>query len=139
MIVPLRILLPRTATFLAVAAFIIGGPLWTQGLDRPSRVLSDWTMFSGYGLDVWAVRYLQASPDGTLIPLDRYALLGYGSKVLAPLKVQRVKDLEEATSLARKLCRVLPPGADVRMWLKKPTATGWKQISRPKENLCAPR
>ncbi len=136
---PLRILVPRTLAFLAVAGFIIGGPMWKQGLDRRSQVLFQWVMFSGYGTDVCDVRYVEVAADGARTPVDRYAVLGYDTKADAPGSIKKMKDLAAAKAVGKKLCRKLPEGTDLRTRVRCATKDGWRTMSKAEENLCTAR
>lgn len=137
--VPLRILLPRAAVFTAVAGFIVAGPIWKQGLHRPSDVLFQWVMFTGFGLDVCDVRFVEVAEDGSRSRVDRYAVLGYDDPAAAPASVKKMKDLAAVKGVARRMCKKLPEGTDLRARVRCAARTGWKSVSQAEENLCAPR
>ena len=139
MSLPRHVLVPRTLLFVAVAAFIVGGPVWKQALGRPSRALFQWVMFSGFGTDVCDVRFFEVAEDGSRTRVDRYAVLGYDAKTDAPASVKKMKDLAAATSVGKRLCKKLPAGTDLRARVRCASRDGWRQASKAEENLCAGR
>lgn len=133
----LRLVL-RTLTFVACAAFIIGGPVYKQGLKRPSKVLFQWVMFSGFGVDVCDVRFSEADSAGDRHRVDRYEVLGYESAAAAPKSIRKLKDKTAVEQIAKRMCRKLPEGTDLRVFARCATRKGWKTELKPTENLCAP-
>ena len=66
----------RLAAFLVIAAFMIAGPIAEQAFGLRTAMLRSWTMFSGIGLGVIDASFAIRQPDGSLVPLDRFAMLG---------------------------------------------------------------
>ncbi|MDP2307205.1 MAG: hypothetical protein Q8P18_14360 [Pseudomonadota bacterium] len=114
---------------------IWGGPLCEQVLRVHSPALRGWQMFSGQGLGVLQARFFVVREGGAYEPLDRYALSARGAP-LPPRADRRIKDEEAAHKIARKLCPLLGPDADVRMELQSSTRFGWKTLTDGTANEC---
>ncbi|TIV63478.1 MAG: hypothetical protein E5V89_31395 [Mesorhizobium sp.] len=66
----------RLFAFVAIAGFMIAGPVAEQVLGVQTAGLRSWTMFSAIGMGVIDASFEIRQPDGTLVPLDRFELLG---------------------------------------------------------------
>ncbi len=108
-----------------IVAFMIVGPFTHQVLGYRNPLFRPWTMFSGVGLHLADVRFSRRLPDGELIPLDHYQLLGYPDWRKAPLRLRNLQGTEAVRAVARELCAALGPGADVRVTARIATRTGW--------------
>jgi hypothetical protein len=127
----------RTAAFVAIAAFLLVGPAWTQVLDRESPVVPQWQMFVGYGLDVCKVRYAMVEGDAVTIPLDRYRTLGFTDRFDAPRQVWRVPSADVALGIGQRMCRkVGEPSPDIRVWATCARRSGWKNELNGETNVC---
>lgn len=134
---PSRLVLAARATVvLAVAAFMIGGPVYEQGFGGRSKLLFHWMMFSGFGTEVCDVHYFERDQAGTLTELDRYAVLGVERSPSTARSVWKVKDADAAEALGRKLCRALPAGTDVRLKARCATTKGWRSVAKAETDLC---
>lgn len=123
----------RLVLFLAIAAFMLAGPVIEQALGTRTVFWRSWTMFSGIGLGLIETSFTTRAPDGTSRPLDRFAVLG------VPLggKLKRIEDADELTSIIERLCAVLGSGADLRVVARLATRGGWRIIRTEKQNACA--
>ncbi len=125
-----------TARVLVVAAcllYIWLAPVPRQVFGRYVHGLRNWMMFSGVGLEVTEVRYWQVLPDGGERPLSRADLTAAGVK---EPRAGRFSDEEDALATARRLCRELGAGADVRFRLRKATRKGWQAQPGADTNQC---
>ncbi len=124
----------RLPALLLACAWILVTPgvaKWTRTDLGPFRA---WDMFSGFGLAATQVAFVQALPDGTKEPIDRYDLLATNEHERAALA--HVKDKDAALAIARRLCRHLGPTADVRVRLDVATRAGWHRVLRETDNQC---
>jgi hypothetical protein len=127
----------RTAAFVAISAFLLAGPAWTQVLERDSAFIPQWQMFVGYGLDVCKVRYAMVEGDAVSIPLDRYRTLGFTDRFDAPRQVWRVPSADVALGIGQRMCqKVDEPSPDIRVWATCARRTGWKTELKGDKNVC---
>jgi hypothetical protein len=123
---PRIVRLLRVLIFLAVAGFMVAGPIYKQVLGGREPVFRQWTMFSRIGLGLADVRFSQRLPDGTRLPVNHYELLGYPDWRGAPLALRQVMGLQGVRGIAGRLCAALGPGADVRARVRIATRAGWR-------------
>ena len=123
----------RLIAFTAIAAFMIAGPAAEQIFGVQSPWLRSWTMFSAIGLGVIDASFEIRRPDGALIPLDRFEMLG------APRngKLKWIQNRDELASVIRRLCTVAGQGADIRVRARLGTRGGWQIIHTDAQNACA--
>ncbi|TPL40180.1 hypothetical protein [Mesorhizobium sp. B2-4-6] len=123
----------RLVAFTAIAAFMIAGPAAEQIFGVQTPWLRSWTMFSAIGLGVIDASFEIRQPDGVLIPLDRFEMLG------APRDggLKRIESREELASVVKRLCTVAGQGADIRVRARLGTRNGWQIIHTDAENACA--
>ncbi|MDX8526323.1 hypothetical protein RFM68_17625 [Mesorhizobium sp. MSK_1335] len=119
--------------FMAIAAFMIAGPAAEQVFGVQSPLLRSWTMFSAIGLDVIDASFEIRRPDGALVPLDRFEILG------APRdgRLKRMESREELASVIQRLCTAAGQGADIRVRARQGARSGWRIIRTDTENACA--
>lgn len=127
------ILAGRAVVFVALSAFIVGGPGYRQVLHGRSEYLRPWVMFSGAGLNATQVVYKQRAADGTESVIDRYALLAGGER---RAQLTKVPNESAATRIAQRLCGKLGADADVRVYLRIATRKGWKRALKGEVNQC---
>lgn len=109
----------RTAIFVALAAYIVVGPLLRQGFGLETSALPRWRMFHQLGRDLWEARIFDPA----------------GAEILPPGPPSFVRNEADALALARKLC---PAGAvSVSVVYRVPTRTGWSAAER-RDVTCAP-
>ena len=123
----------RLCAFMAIAGFMIAGPAAEQIFGVQSPWLRSWTMFSAIGLGVIDASFEIRGPDGALVPLDRFAMLG------APRngRLKWIQNPEELASVIKRLCAVAGQGADIRVRARLGTRGGWQTIHTDAENACA--
>jgi hypothetical protein len=109
----------RTALFLALAAYILVGPLLRQGFGLETPALPRWRMFHQLGRELWEARIFDSD----------------GREILPPGPPSFVRSEADALALARKLC----PGnaASVSVVYRIPAASGWSRAER-RDVTCAP-
>lgn len=118
--------------FLVVAAFMIGAPLAGQVFGVRSVVLRSWAMFSGTGLGVIDASFAIRQADGTLVPLDRFAVLDASRSG----KLKRIESRDELASVIQRLCAAAEQGADIRVRARQATRDGWRIVWTDDENGC---
>lgn len=123
----------RLLAFMAIAGFIVAGPVAEQVFGVQSAWLRSWTMFSAIGLGVMDASFEIRQPDGKLVPLDRFAVLG------APRdgKLKWIQNREQLASVINRLCTAAGQGADIRVRARLATRDGWQVIHTDAENACA--
>lgn len=123
----------RLLAFMAIAAFMIVGPAAEQVFGVRTALLRPWTMFSAIGLGVIDASFEIRRPDGALVPLDRFELLG------APRtgKLKRIESREELASVIKRLCTAAGQGADIRVRARQAMRGGWQIVHTDAENACA--
>lgn len=122
----------RLAAFLVIAAFMIAGPAAEQVLGLRTKLLRSWTMFSEIGFGVIDASFAIRQPDGTLVPLDRFEMLG------APRdgKLKRIEDRAELASIIERLCAAAGQGADIRVSARQAGRDGWRIVHADTRNAC---
>jgi hypothetical protein len=129
----------RTVAFTLCSAWIVAGPLALQvfGTRGPgARYLRSWEMFGGRALGVIEARFFERGPDGTLLPLDRFQLLGHPDRHDAPESLRVILGEANARDIGRRLCKVLGRRADVRIVARRSTAAGWVPAILETERIC---
>ena len=118
---------------MAIAGFMIAGPVAEQVFGVQSAWLRSWTMFSAIGMGVIDASFEIRRPDGALAPLDRFEMLG------APRdgKLKWIQNREELASVITRLCTAAGQGADIRVRAQQATRSGWQTIHSDAENACA--
>jgi hypothetical protein len=122
----------RLLAFLAIAVFMLAGPVIEQFAGTRTVFWRSWTMFSGIGTGLIDVSFSVPHPDGTLMPIDRFVALGerrYG-------KLRRIETSEELTSITERLCAAFGAGADLRVKARQATRDGWRIINMGEQNAC---
>lgn len=122
----------RLAAFLAIAAFIIGGPVAEQVFGLRSVVLRSWTMFSTIGLGVIDASFAIRQADGTFVPFDRFAVLDASRGG----KMKRIESRDELASVIERLCAAAGQGADIRVRARQATRDGWDIVYTDDRNAC---
>ncbi|MDX8449128.1 hypothetical protein [Mesorhizobium captivum] len=109
---------------MATAAFMIAGPAAEQVFGVRTALLRSWTMFSAIGLNVIDASFEIRRPDGALLPLDRFEMLG------APRggRLKRIESREELASVIKRLCTATRQGADIRVRARQATRIGWQTV-----------
>lgn len=124
---------PRFFAFMAIAAFMVAGPAAQQIFGVQAPFLRSWTMFSAIGLGVIEVSFEIREPGGSLVPLDRFEMLG----VRRDGGLKRIESREELASIIGRLCAAAGQGADIRVRARQGTRGGWQVIRTDAENACA--
>jgi hypothetical protein len=90
-------------------------------------------MFSAIGLGVIDASFEIRRPDGALVPLDRFEMLG------APRdgRLKWIKSREDLASVIKRLCMAAGQGADIRVRARQGTRDGWQTIHTDAQNACA--
>ncbi|TPI53424.1 hypothetical protein FJ417_26140 [Mesorhizobium sp. B3-1-7] len=123
----------RLVAFTAIAAFMIAGPAAEQIFGVQTPWLRSWTMFSAIGLGVIDASFEIRQPDGALIPLDRFEMLGASRGG----RLKRIESRAELASVVKRLCTTAGQGADIRVRARLGTRSGWQIIHTDAENACA--
>jgi hypothetical protein len=127
----------RALVFVLLAVFMLVGPFFPQVLGKRAPFIRQWTMFSKVGLGLADVMFSVRQPDGTYVPVDHYALLGYDRWWEAPHSLRRIKGVEGVEKTARRLCRRLGPHADLRARVRVAYRSGWHvELMEADRNLC---
>ncbi|TGP49677.1 hypothetical protein EN873_27395 [bacterium M00.F.Ca.ET.230.01.1.1] len=123
----------RLLAFIAIAGFMIAGPVAEQVFGVQSAWLRSWTMFSAIGLGVVDASFEIRQPDGALAPLDRFAMLG----ARRDGRLKWIDSGEELALVIKRLCTAAGQGADIRVRARQATRGGWQIIHTDTENACA--
>ena len=90
-------------------------------------------MFGGIGLGVIDASFAIRQPDGTLVPLDRFEMLGTSRDG----KLKRIESGTELASIIKRLCATAGQG---RRHSRKRAAgrrDGWRIVHTDTTNACA--
>lgn len=123
----------RLVVFVAVAVFIIGGPAAIQIFGVRTTIFRSWIMFSAPGLGVIDASFARLQADGTLLPLDRFAMLD----AARDSKIRRIESRDELASIAGRLCETAGPAADIRVVARQATRSGWRVIEEGTASVCS--
>lgn len=123
----------RFFAFMAIAAFMIAGPVAEQVFGVRTALLRSWTMFSAIGLGVIDAAFEIRRPDGALLPLDRFEMLGASRSG----GLKRIESRDELASVIKRLCAAAGQGADIRVRARQATRAGWQIVHSDAENACA--
>ena len=118
---------------MAIAAFMVAGPAAEQVFGVQTPWLRSWTMFSAIGLGVVDASFEIRQPDGALVPLDRFEMLG-GPR---DGRLKWIQGRDDLASVIKRLCTVAGQGADIRVRARQATRGGWQVIHSDAENACA--
>ncbi|RWA66116.1 hypothetical protein [Mesorhizobium sp.] len=118
---------------MAIAAFMIAGPVAEQVFGVRTALLRSWTMFSAIGLGVIDAAFEIRRPDGALLPLDRFEMLGASRSG----GLKRIESRDELASVIKRLCAAAGQGADIRVRARQATRAGWQIVHSDAENACA--
>ncbi|MDX8534317.1 hypothetical protein RFM41_24645 [Mesorhizobium sp. VK25A] len=123
----------RFVAFMAITNFMIAGPVAEQVFGVRAALLRSWTMFSAIGLGVIDASFEMRQTDGTLVPLDRFEMLG------APRNggLKWIKSREDLASVIKRLCTAAGQGADIRVRARLGARSGWQTIHTDAQNACA--
>lgn len=127
----------RLATFLCVAAVLVGGPFYVQVLGGKTRLVRGWKMYAGRATDWCFVHYVEIGAEGERTPLSRLDTLGIhpGSHDWNEQRVLRTRD--EALLEGKRLCRALGAGARVGFSMKcGDGAQGWTLVEQDSGDVC---
>lgn len=122
----------RLIIFMAIAAFMLAGPVIEQLVGTRTVFWRSWTMFSGIGIGLVDATFSSRQPDGSLMPIDRFAVLDERRNG----KLRRIETTEELTSIIAQLCASLGAGADLRVKARQATREGWRIINMGEQNAC---
>lgn len=118
---------------MAIAAFMIAGPAAEQVFGVRTTLLRPWTMFSAIGLGLIDTSFEIRQPDGALVPLDRFELLGTPRNG----RLKRIESREELASAIKRLCAAAGQGADIRVRARQAVRSGWEIVHTDAQNACA--
>lgn len=122
----------RLVMFLAIAAFMLAGPVIEQFVGTRTVFWRSWTMFSGIGIGVIDASFSVRQPDGSSMPVDRFAALDERRNG----KLRRIETTEELTAIIQRLCAALGSGADLRVKARQATRDGWRVVTMGEQNAC---
>jgi hypothetical protein len=122
----------RLIAFVAIAAFMVGGPVAEQIGGLKSSYIRSWIMFSGPGIGLVDASFTIRQADGTFAKLDRFEMLGEPRNG----KMRRI-GREELTEITARLCAAAGPGADIRVVARLAVRRGWRTLDTGAQNACA--
>lgn len=122
----------RLMVFLAIALFILAGPMVEQVFGQRTAFWRSWTMFSGIGIGLIDASFSVRQADGSLTPIDRFATLDERRNG----KLRRIETSEELSSIIARLCASLGAGAELRVKARQATRDGWRIIHPGEQNAC---
>jgi hypothetical protein len=124
--------------FVAVAAFLIGGPFYVQVLGHESKWLRGWRMYGGRGGDWCFVHYFRYEPDGSTVPLDRFATLSIRKGSRAWYEAREIRTRDQALLEGKELCVRLGAGARVGFSMKcGDDGVAWNVLEQDSGDVCA--
>ena len=128
----------RAMVFIALATFILVGPLYRQVFGGTNVLFRQWTMFSLVGTRYLDVRFSVRFPDGREQPINYRDELGFSGKDKSsiPRQVWRIRN-DGWERVARLLCKRLGDDVDLRLRSRVATPKGWRSLHDGAKNLCA--
>lgn len=113
------------------------GPLTHQGLGYPTRQgFKTWQMYSGFGQDICRARFFEHRPDGEVVALDRFEILGH-TRDSAPRYVTFIPSLAQVARTGETMCRRMGKGLDLHVVGDCGSRDQWQPMSRLEGvNLC---
>ena len=123
----------RLATFVAIAAFMVVGPLAEQVFGLRSSYIRSWIMFSAPGIGLVDVSFTIRQADGTFVPLDRFDALNEPRNG----KLKRIDSRKEFAEIIDRLCAAAGAGADIRVVARQAVRKGWNTLDTGAQNVCA--
>jgi hypothetical protein len=96
----------RAVAFSICSVFILLAPAYPEFFHkvRKLRAVPDWQMFSTASLKVYEIRF-ETDQGSERRELDRFEALGFHNFTEAPRNLRNIASVDDAWSLARKLCR----------------------------------
>jgi hypothetical protein len=128
--------MPRTAAFVALAAFILLGPAWVQLGPGELKWFRSWQMYSGSGVGTCDVHFVRRTPKGREVPVDHVAVLHKRTTWTSTARQRRITD-KSLMGTAKRLCRQMR-AKDIRADARCATREGWEVKLTPDVNLCSP-
>ena len=122
----------RLVAFAVVSAVIIGGPVAKQVFGLETVAFRSWIMFSTPGLGMIEAKFSIRAADGSLMPLDRFELLGERRNG----KLRRIETQGELDAVTKRLCAAAGQGADIRITARRAETSGWRVIEDGAGNVC---
>lgn len=122
----------RLVIFMAVAAFMLAGPVIEQLVGTRTVFWRSWTMFSGIGIGLIDASFSVRQPEGSLMSVDRFVTLDERRNG----KLRRIETPEELTAIIERLCASLGAGADLRVKARQATRDGWRSLNMGEQNAC---
>lgn len=122
----------RLIAFVAIAAFMVGGPVLEQIGGVRSPYIRSWIMFSAPGIGLVDASFTIRQADGTFAKLDRFDALGEPRNG----KLRRI-GREELTEVITRLCSAEGPDADIRVVARLAVRKGWLTLETGAQNVCA--
>ena len=121
---------------LALAGFMLLSPAY-RVLGGRSPYLRDWMLYRDVGVGLVEARFFRRAADGSEQPLDRFAALGV-RRGSAPRALTHITGEAGLHGVCARLCAALGPGADVRVYARIATTSGWAQLDRGEHDRCQP-
>jgi hypothetical protein len=122
----------RLIAFIAIAAFMVGGPVAEQIGGLRSPYIRSWIMFSAPGIGLVDASFTIRQADGSFARLDRFDALGEQRDG----KLRRI-NRDELTEIITRLCAAEGPGADIRVVARLAVRKGWRTLEAGDQNVCA--
>ncbi len=130
----------RLGVLLLLGGWIVLSPAYRQVFDGKSTWAPRWVMFHGFGRNVCDARFFEMVDDAEGKPrrkkLDRFEVLGKEKDWLTNKRLVRMDNKSAVETVARRLCRALGPGADVRALARCGSRGHWRAKLDGKSNLC---
>lgn len=123
----------RWVVFCAAAAWMLLSPAIVQVFGLKAPMVRAWQMFHRRGVGICSARF---EDRGAVI--DRYALFGV-DRSTAPDDLRRITDEARARRMAKRICRKIGAGAEVRVLLRCGERDGLVTVLDREEDLCAAR
>ncbi len=130
--------------FLALIAFILGGPTWNHILHHNNRIFRSWDMYHVIGKNFVNVQFY-TKVNGELVPVNYLEAIGYkGVKEVwragRGKRELRIVGTERLAELIQEVCKAEPDPSVVRVKARIATLkNGWAPLFNGSEKICKMR
>ena len=106
-------------------------------LGGRSRYLRAWMLYRDVGVGLVEARFVRRAADGSEQPVDRFVALGV-RRGSAPRALTHIEGEAGLHRVCTQLCAALGPGADLRVYARIATTSGWAEVERGEHDRCQP-
>ena len=127
----------RLSLFLAIAAFLLGGPFAVQVLGKRTRWLRGWQMYGSRAGDWCFVHYHRYEGGGGRAALSRFETLGIAIGSPDWWHEREIRTIEQARSEGKRMCAELGAGTKLGFAMRcGARGRSWKVLTEDSGDVC---